>query len=87
MHPTSVHTAVHSNPTQFSTDSLIQPPYNVIFRPASVALRDFLPISQLCRRSFGSSEMLRKHEKKSKLHKENLAAAAAAAREGGDHRG
>lgn len=38
---------------------------------------------QLCRRSFGSSEMLRKHEKKSKLHKENLAAAAAAAR-GGD---
>eukprot|EP00752_Nemacystus_decipiens_P004796 g4364.t1 len=36
----------------------------------------------LCRRSFGSSEMLRKHEKKSKLHKQNLLAAAAAAREG-----
>lgn len=39
---------------------------------------------QLCRRSFGSPEMLRKHEKKSKLHKQNLLAAAAAARGGGD---
>lgn len=42
-------------------------------------------LEQLCRRSFASPEMLRKHEKKSKLHKENLAAAAAqAAASGGN---
>lgn len=45
--------------------------------------------TQLCRRSFASAEMLVKHERKSKLHRENLAKAAveAGGTAGGDTKG